>query len=234
MSIAIILQARMNSKRLPGKVMAMVENKPLIEYTLERLKQSIYIYDIIVATSDKESDDPITDYCKKNNIQCLRGELDDVASRFVKVIKAAKLEAFIRISADSPLIDSHLIDSGYEIFNQGKYDIVTNVMKRSFPKGQSFEIFNSQIFIEHYEDMADENDFEHVTPYFYRNKDQFCIYNMESPVGDCSEMNLSIDTIDDLNLFSRMINGKNRTITKYGWEELFKVYQDALQYDCQT
>ena len=158
--IPVIIQARMSSERLLGKVLRSVRGKPMIEYLLDRLKQSKRIDRIIIATSKDKTDQPIVDYCRQNNIQCFKGDLNNVAGRFKDIIENERIESFVRICADSPLIDSNIIDAGIEIFKNEKYEIVTNILRRTFPKGQSFEILCSDTFIKGYKNIGYSNESE--------------------------------------------------------------------------
>lgn len=232
MEIPVILQARMSSTRLPGKVLAKVNNKPLLEYTIERLKQSIYIGKIIVATSIEKNDDPVAQYCGINKIEVFRGELENVAARFKAVIEQYNFPSFIRISGDSPLIDSHIVDAGIEVFENGSYDIVTNVLDRTFPKGQSFEIFRAETFLKEFSNIATVEDREHVTKYFYKNKDRFKIFNLECRSGNFSHVNLSIDTKEDFNKFEEVMSNQSRPVGDLGWDEIMKLYRECNQHEC--
>ena len=104
------VQARMNSKRLPGKTMKIIKNKPVLFYVLSRLKKSKFLKKIVVLTSTKKTDNIIVKYCEDNNVQVFRGELNNVAKRFVKAIKYFKINSFVRITGDSPNIDPNLVD----------------------------------------------------------------------------------------------------------------------------
>lgn len=232
MEMTVILQARMSSQRLPGKVLAQVNNKPLLEYTIERLKQSIYISEIIVATSTEKSDDPVAQYCLSNKIEVFRGDLENVAARFKAIIERYDISSFIRISGDSPLIDSHIIDAGIELFENNSYDIVTNVLDRSFPKGQSFEIFKANTFLREFLNITTLEDREHVTKYFYKNKDRFKIFNLECLSGNFSHVNLSVDTKEDFNKFEELMNDRSRPVCDLGWDEIMKLYKVCDQHEC--
>lgn len=229
MQIPVIIQARMSSIRLPGKVLRKVNGKPIIEYLISRLQKSNNLKKIIIATSTSTEDDPIVDYCRLRKIEFFRGFLYDVARRFKDVIKQYQLENFIRVCADSPLIDSDIIDTGIEIFRTGDYEIVTNVFERTFPMGQSFEIFNSDIFIKGYRYIRNKFEREHVTKYFYRNSNKFSIYNMKACGQDHSKINLSIDTEDDLRVFKKILDKIDGSFLKYSWEKIAEIYKSIVK-----
>ena len=126
--IPVILQARMSSKRLPGKVLR-VKGKPMLEWQILRLQRCRLIEQTVVATSNDPSDDAIFEFCKTKKIDCHRGSLENVASRFADMIRQRSLDAFIRVSGDSPLLDPKLLDSCVKVFNSAM-----KIFKFSFQK----------------------------------------------------------------------------------------------------
>jgi len=232
MKISAIVQARTTSERLPGKMLKDVNGKPMIEYVLSRIKQSQLIDNIIVATSSETSDDGISDFCKKYKVPCFRGDLINVASRFKSLIEDGGIDHFIRISGDSPFIDARLIDQGIEQYQDKKYEIVTNIQKRTFPRGQSFEIFKSDTFLKAYENFSSEEEFEHVTKYFYKNSEDFKIFNLESPNKNYAQINLSIDTPEDFAVFNYFVKNHSDYLG-YRWEKIVDIYT-GLKEKAQT
>lgn len=197
-----IIQARMNSQRLYGKVLKKIFDKKILFLLVQRLKKAKNISNIIVATSDSKSDLKIVSFCKKNKIEHFTGSLTNVASRFAKVLKKKNCFCFIRISADSPLIDPILIDKIIHLSKKKKFDIVTNVFPRSFPSGQSIEIIRSELFLKNIK-YFNNKDKEHITKYFYRNYKKFKIINLKSNTN-LSNYKMSIDTLEDYNKLIKM------------------------------
>ena len=184
----------------------------MLERVIEGVKKSKKITKIIVATSFLKSDDKIQNFCKAKNIECYRGSINNVYSRFVKVIKNLNCKNFIRISGDSPLIDYRLIDKAVNIFIKKKSDIVTNVFPRSFPQGQSVEIINSKIFIKKFKNIKKKTHKEHITKYFYENFRNFKITNF-SFHKNYNHLNISINNHTDLKFVSRIIKKtKNKSL----------------------
>ena len=190
-----ILQARMSSKRFPGKTLKSLKGKKILEITLEQISKSKFISEIIVATSNHHSDNKIYLFCKKKNIKVFRGSLNNVASRYCQIVKKKGPRYFLRINADSPLSSKKIIDQLCKKVQKKKIDIVTNVFPRTFPKGQSVEIIRSSL-IKKYIGKFDKYDLEHVTSYFYKNSKKFKIKNIKNKF-DQSMYNLSIDTKKD-------------------------------------
>jgi spore coat polysaccharide biosynthesis protein SpsF len=203
--IGAIVQARLSSKRLPGKVLKTVAEKPLLLYIVERLKHCPDIDAIIIATSIESSDDPVNSFCARHNIPCIRGPLDDVAGRFDLVLDSYPWDAFIRVNGDSPLIDQYLIKKGICHFQEGHFDLVTNVFPRSYPPGQSVEIVRSETFRKTYPKMNTPKHLEHVTLYFYQNPEKFSIYNFTSE-KDYSGLHFAIDTPEDFSRFASIVS----------------------------
>jgi len=223
--IIAIIQARMSSKRFPGKALHKVNKKPLLQYIIERLKNIEFLKDsIIVATSKQAADNPIEFFCNKNNVKCYRGQLNNVAGRFFTLLEQYQCDAFIRISGDSPLIDHHLIEKGIKIFISEKYDIVTNILVRTFPKGQSVEIFDSNVFKINYKKIKAPDDLEHVSKYFYRNKRKYNLYNFTSG-HNYQNVQLSVDTQQDMNTFKKIIKMMDLHHCNYSFDDILKIYR---------
>tara|TARA_B100001093_G_C26592470_1_gene912149 strand:- start:72 stop:752 length:681 start_codon:yes stop_codon:yes gene_type:complete len=198
-----IIQARFSSKRLKGKVLRKINKKELLKRVFDRAAKSKKIKKIIVATSTHKSDDKIVKFCIKKKINYFRGDLHDVWFRFVKILKLNNENSFIRICADSPFIHNKLLDKGIEIFDKKNCDIVTNVFPRSYPKGQSIEIFKSSVLIKNYSKLRSNYFKEHFPKYFYKNYKKFKIKNFKYK-SNFSHMNLSVDTKNDLMLANKL------------------------------
>lgn len=192
-----IIQARFSSKRLYGKVLKKISGITILERVYNQVKKSKKIKKIIIATSEHKLDKKIINFCKKKKIKFFLGPLNNVFKRFYLAIKDESCKNFIRISADSPFLDSRIIDLAINIFNKNRYDIVTNVFPRTFPKGFSVEILNSKIILKNFLKIIDKNDQEHLTSFFYKNHSNFKIKNFLNKI-DLSHVNLSINTKEDL------------------------------------
>lgn len=200
MLINIFIQARMSSARFPGKVLAPFNNKPLIKNILDRLDRIALnniqnLAKIVVLTSTEPTDDPLAAYLASINVECFRGELDNVAARFKAALTKYPCDYFVRICADSPYIEPSIINQGISNISSD-IDLVTNVFPRSFAKGHSVEIVNAGKFakLSLADFTADES--EHVTKYFYNRATEFNIKNFTNT--DHSNDELCVDTIDDL------------------------------------
>jgi spore coat polysaccharide biosynthesis protein SpsF len=226
MKFGAIVQARMSSQRFPKKTLYQVHGKPLLEYLLERLNRCDVVDEIVVATSNEETDLPIVDYCRDHQVSCFQGSHEDVAGRFSEALKQFGFEAFVRISADSPLLDINLILTGVDLFKSEEVDLVTNIQKRTFPKGQSVEICLADTFQRAYKHMKDAEDREHVTRYFYQNSAQFKILNIESP-KKYGNIQLSVDTSEDMERFSAIVARMKRPHWDYSLAEVLELHREV-------
>jgi spore coat polysaccharide biosynthesis protein SpsF len=216
----VIIQARMSSTRLPGKVLMNIAGQPMLERVIDRVMQSNQTKKVVVATSDHASDDQIEQFCDLRSISCFRGGLDDVAGRFLAVIRKEGAEEFVRISGDSPLIDPKLIDIAVTEYRCAVYDLVTNVLYRTFPRGQSVELLRSSSFKKMYDDLISFDDREHVTKWFYRNKLNFKIKNFAAEIP-AAEIQLSVDNAEDLKTVTEIINSCD--MKSAGWRDFVRL-----------
>ena len=200
----IVVQARMDSIRLPGKVLRQAAGKPMLGYTLDRMSRVSARLPVVVATSDAATDDPVAAFCADYGVSCVRGPLDDVAARFLKVLDETGARAFVRISGDSPLLDPALVDRAADLFEKSGADLVTNVQQRTFPKGMSVELVDAAAFRRAIAQMDGAEDREHVTHVFYRAPAMWDVVAFESgrALGD---INLSVDTADDFARFETIL-----------------------------
>lgn len=206
MNYYCFIQARYSSKRLRGKVLKKFGKLTLIEILIKRLKRCKKINKIIVLTSNTKDDKKIVNLCRKNKIDFYCGPLNNVFFRFKKAIKKYEPKKIIRISADSPLLDWRIIDKMIHLSKKNNtYDIISNIKKRSFPKGQSVEILKSEIFNLN-SNLLTSDQREHVTKFFY-NKKNYKILNYESK-KNYKNYNLSIDNYDDYSIVSKLISRK--------------------------
>lgn len=193
----VVVQARSSSKRFKNKVLHLIYNIPIIQHVVNRIKRSKKMTKLIVSSSLNKSDDNLIYYLKKNKINFFRGDLNNVALRLYKTAKINKAKSFVRISGDSPLIDPKLIDKAILIAKkEKKYDIITNIFPRTFPKGQSVEVIKTSLIKKYLKNFS-KLDKEHVTKYFYDNSNRFLIKNFTFN-GKNKIMKLSIDTKKDL------------------------------------
>lgn len=199
LKMGLLVFARCSSKRLPNKVMKKVAfNSRLIEIIISRLKKILNVK-IIICTSDSKTDDKIFDLCKEKKIECFRGSLDNVFDRTVNCLKKYKIKSFVRVNSDRPFVDSSEIKKMIKVFNKNKFDIVTNQLSKTCPKGLACEIANSKIFFNSLNLIRKKKDKEHIFNFFYNNKKNYKIFNLKNKIYEQNKKKkLSIDTYFDL------------------------------------
>ena len=226
--VAVIVQARMGSKRLPGKVLLPIRSEPLIWYLLESVFQCELVSDIVVATSKNARDDAIASYCEQQNFMCFRGNELNVASRFYELVVSHRWDAFVRISADSPLLDHRLIDQAISMSASSPCDLVTNIFPRTYPRGQSIELLRTETFLKGYSQMFTVEDLEHVTPFFYCHASDYTIQNMASHV-DGSHLHMAVDSQHDMVVAEKVIERMQRPHWTYSLKERIDFWVQSQQ-----
>lgn len=218
----VIIQARTSSSRIPNKVLRKVGVCTLLELTIKRIRIKNPNTSLVVCTSNLQSDFPIYNLCKNINIECFKGSLSNVASRYFEICKSTNFDAFVRICADSPMIDGDLLKLMLENWEYG-LDLLTNKSPRSFPKGQSIEVVNRNSFLKLYERFETDDDFEHVTHYFHRNLTQINYKNLRSS-EDHSNVSLAIDEPKDLVRFESFVKQYGSKWLELSFEDILKIY----------
>lgn len=222
MKIGFIIQARMSSQRFPGKMMHALSGKPLIQYLTERLERCPIPHETVLTTSTDSEDKALEDFCREKGLPCVRGSLENVAERFKNVLDQHPFDFFVRINGDSPLLDPYLIEKGVHLYEKEEADLITNVHPRSYPRGQSVEVVRTQTFLKTFPSLQSKPDQEHVTRYFYEHSKKFKILNFSSDNNQGQER-LCVDTQDDMNQLSDIINHMDKPHWTYSWESLLKL-----------
>lgn len=204
--IGAVILSRMDSTRLPGKALIDVDGRPLLSYVLSFCQKINNLDSIAIATSTRAVDDPLSDFAKVQGIPCIRGSLDNVAERFFLAMETLNLDAAVRINGDSPLNNTQILTDGIRLFRGGNFDLVSNVPARTYPYGMSVEVVGRKAMEYACSMMIDAQHREHVTKYFYENQDKFDISLMKSEVAEFSEVQLAIDTREDLDRFKWIIS----------------------------
>jgi spore coat polysaccharide biosynthesis protein SpsF len=183
MKVGAIILSRYNSSRLHGKVLHKIHGTPLVHHIVNRLSQYFPLNNIVLATSNEPSDDPIAEYARQNEIQLFRGSLNNVAHRFAEAAMSIEADAAIRINGDNLFIDLESLDEMIRIYDGGEYDFVSNVPQRTFPFGMSIEIVNVDFYYKVLPKMTTRSWQEHVTLYLYENETgrQFHYRNSKCP-----------------------------------------------------
>jgi spore coat polysaccharide biosynthesis protein SpsF len=197
--ILAVLQARMSSTRLPGKVLAPVAGAPMILRQIERLRRARTLDRIVVATSIETDDDRLAATLAEAGMLVHRGDLADVLGRFIGALDAfGPVETLVRLTADCPLADPGVIDATIERFQATGADYVSNVAEpRTFPKGLDVEVMKAAALRRAAAETDDPYDHEHVTPYLYRHPERFRLAS-HAQAADEGEVRWTVDRPDDL------------------------------------
>ncbi|MEE9149603.1 MAG: NTP transferase domain-containing protein [Candidatus Tectomicrobia bacterium] len=212
-SIRAFVQARMLSRRFPGKVLAPFQGKPLIQHVLIALERALPSVQIVVATSDHDSDDPLAAYLSAMDVAVFRGPLDNVFERFRMCVSEYPCEWILRVSADSPLLDGRVLRAVVERANDWDGNLISTIFPRTFPRGQNTELIRVDIFLTIGDEELSEDDREHVTPIYYRHPHRFQILNVESGNPKFADLSLAVDTVEDLQRLEKGIGEQEYQLT---------------------
>lgn len=206
MNTVIIVQARMTSSRLPGKVLKKVMDKTLLEYQIERLRRVRSANGLVVATTTNSSDEPIIEECGRLGINVFRGSEEDVLSRYYTAASEFGASDVVRVTSDCPLIDPEIMDKVIQYYqqNRNKFDYVSNTLERTYPRGMDTEVFSFKVLKEAFQEAKSQSEREHVTPFFYRNPHRFRLASVRYN-GDESRHRWTVDTQEDFELISNII-----------------------------
>lgn len=206
MNVVIIVQARMGSMRLPGKVMKKVLGKALLEYLLERLQRVKTCNILCVATTIELGEEPILDVCARMDVKTFRGPEDDVLARYFLAAQELQADPIVRVTSDCPLIDPRELNKliRYYLEYKDQYDYVSTDLIRSYPLGMGAEIFSFEALKKAYENAKTKPEREHVTPYLQRNPHLFRLGNVAYK-EDQKDHRWTVDTSEDFQLVSKII-----------------------------
>jgi glutamate-1-semialdehyde aminotransferase/spore coat polysaccharide biosynthesis protein SpsF (cytidylyltransferase family) len=202
MKIVAIVQARIGSTRLPGKVLKYIVNKPLIELLLSRLSKSNELDEIVVATSDHPQDDKLQSIVEALGYKCTRGSEKDVLHRYYECAKSINADVIVRITGDCPLTDPVLVDECIQGYKNTQVDYFSNINPSTYPDGLDIEVMSFQSIERAINETKSVFDKEHVTPYI-RNSDSFTKSSMKF-TKDLSNRRWTVDEPEDLNVINNI------------------------------
>lgn len=210
--IGAVIQTRMGSSRLPGKVLLKLDRESVLDYVINQVKCCKLVNKIIIATTNLSEDDIIIHNTTDNGIQYFRGHPTDVLDRYYQCAKEHGLSTIVRITSDCPLIDPEIVDLMVMTFNENTYDYISNNKPRTFPYGLDVEVFSFNALENAWNNAQLPSEREHVTSFIYKNPDKFRIHNIEFR-NDFSKLRLTIDRINDFKLIQTIVEKiKNRPI----------------------
>ena len=203
MKTVAIIQARMTSTRLPGKVMMDVNGAPMLYHVMARARLASAVDLVTVATTTNATDDTIAEYCKVQRVQCFRGSENDVLDRYYQAAGHFGAEVIVRLTADCPLLDPAVIDRVIETFRAGDYDYVSNTIEVSYPDGLDTEVFSFAALGRAWKEANLISEREHVTPYLWKQPGLFRLANVKNET-DFSKLRWTVDEPPDLEIVRRV------------------------------
>ncbi len=228
--IGCIIQARMGSSRLPGKVLMNLDKaNSMLYYVIKQLQNCKSLNKIILATTISEDDEKIVKFSKDMGIDYFRGSVKDVLDRYYKCAKKFSVQTIVRVTSDCPLIDPTIVDRIVEIFNSNSYDYVCMHKPRTFPQGTEPEVFSFSALEKAWQNAEKTSEREHVTPYFYHNPDKFQIFNLTN-TENLSHLRWTVDRRNDLEFIKKIISKiKKRPILMIDILKLLKKEPDLIE-----
>ena len=201
----IIIQARMGSTRLPGKILLSAGSKSLLQIQIDRMRA--FKTPVYLATTVMPADDVLEEFAKKNNIPFYRGDENNVLQRYYDCAKQFGLGVIVRVTSDCPLIDAEIVDRAIDAYvaanDRNLY--LSNTQERTYPRGFDFEIFSFDLLEQAYLQAEDAMDTEHVTPFIWKNKTGKVRIEQVTNASDNSEFRLTVDTKEDYELIRRLV-----------------------------
>ena len=235
--VVAIIQGRMSSSRLPGKILADIVGQPMLQRVFIRTSRAATVTETIFATTTDPSDEPVAEYCDFSGIPFTRGNLYDVLDRYYQAAKEAKADVVVRITADCPVIDPALIDDVVNTLLEGEYDFAANRLpppfERTYPIGLDVEVCTFAVLEKAWKESTETFHREHVMPYFYEGveliTDNRSLHTGTSPRGfkiallhhttDFGDYRWTVDTPEDLE-FMRQVYSRFNGRDDFSWKEV--------------
>ncbi len=236
-----IIQARMSSTRLPGKVLREIAGEPMLVHVIERAKRAKLVNEVVLATTTDPSDDPVAEFCAEHGYNFTRGSLNDVLDRYYQAAKEYKAEVVVRLTADCPVLDPDVVDETILAQREGNFDFIANrlppPMGRTFPIGLDTEVCTFAALEKTWQEAKEKHQREHVMPYLYENTtlntENQNLHTGISPRGfkialvnhypDHGSLRWTVDTPKDLEfireIFARFDNDD------FGWKDILALLE---------
>lgn len=222
--VVAIIQARMGSSRLPGKVLKPLGGFPMLEHVIRRTRKSLLVDEILVATTISDLDYPIVEYCQKNQISVYQGDEYDVLDRFYQAAKFAKADVIVRLTADCPLMDPKLIDDVLQAYNQTGVDFAANRLpppwKRTYPIGLDVEVVSYEKLEQAWKVAEQQFEREHVMPFFYDQPGRYKTLLLHHEI-DLGQKRWTVDTQQDLEMLEKVFD-HFRVFDDFTWLDVYE------------
>ncbi len=244
--VVAIIQGRMSSSRLPGKILADIAGQPMLQRVFIRTSRAATVNETVFATTTDSTDDPVEEYCDFSGIPFTRGSLYDVLDRYYQTAKQAKADVVVRITADCPVIDPTLIDDVVNTLLDGEYDFVCNRLPppwhRTYPIGLDVEACTFKVLAKAWKEAKEPQHREHAMPYFYEGveltRQSRTLETGISPRGfkiallhhitDFGDYRWTVDTPEDLE-FMRQVYSRFDGHDDFSWKDVLDLVHSEPQ-----
>lgn len=216
-----IIQARMQSRRLPGKVLMPIAGRPMLEHQLRRVARCGSIDATVLATTDRPADDDIAELGRRLDVAVVRGSNEDVLDRFRRATEQHAADIVVRLTADCPLIDPEVIDAVVDrLASDHAFDYASNVLTRTYPHGLDTEAMHADVVVRLSRLATSGSDREHVTSYLrFTHPELFRVISV-TDVADSSDLRWTVDTTEDLRLVRLLFERLNLSEVPLGYREI--------------
>ena len=227
MKIGAIVESRMTSSRLPGKIMLPIMGKPALSLLVERLRQCSDIHEIVIATTVNHCDEVLIDIGKQLGVRSFRGSEYDVMERVFLAAKEYAIDIIVEITSDCPLVDPDLISRSIQILKEGGYDYVSNIIKRTFPRGLDVQTFKTTVLREIHHTTTDPVDREHVALHIYEHPEKYKLHNFTAPAGmEMEEQRLTLDTPEDYFVIRAVFQALYASDKPFNYSKIYSFLKD--------
>jgi spore coat polysaccharide biosynthesis protein SpsF len=224
MKVLCILQARISSTRLPGKVMQPILGEPMLARQIERIKRADRIDRLIVATSHEPGDDAIQELCTTLGVDCYRGSLADVLDRFYRAAEQYRPGHVMRLTGDCPLTDPTMLDALIELHLDGGYDYSSNVIRLTYPDGLDAEVFTYALLERAWREARLPHEREHVTPFMRQTRPDIRCGSLEDET-DRSAMRWTVDYPEDYDFVRRVFAALYPVNPVFGANDVYRLLE---------
>jgi spore coat polysaccharide biosynthesis protein SpsF len=225
--VVAIVQARMGSTRLPGKVLAEIGGLPMLVHVVERVRRCHEVHDVWVATTAEAADDAIERLCRERTYSFYRGSTQDVLDRYVQAARLARADVIVRLTADCPLLDPALVDLTVRAFLDAAppADLVVNRLPgaRTYPIGLDTEVASRPALERAWREAGEPHQREHVFPYLYDPPGRFRVVRLDAE-EDYGALRWTVDTPQDLEFVRQVVSRLDRD-GRFGWRDVLAIVQ---------
>lgn len=221
--VVAIIQARMGSTRLPGKVLKDLEGETVLARVVQRLRRARLIDELLIATTDRPADDAVVEECNRCSVAVFRGDEDDVLDRYFRAAQLCRAGIVVRITSDCPLIDPEITDQTVGAFLDARPDYASNALIRTYPRGLDTEVMTVEALEHTWRSATEAYQRAHVTPYIYQNPNSFEILPVTGE-ADYSHHRWTLDTPEDMELI-REIYARVKDCNNFSWRDVLRVLE---------